>query len=566
MRVRKRHVKSKIIGSVIVFISLLAVSNLFSMYNSNQSNQQYNNALKQIGDAYKVIDLASMVEPELRKYLFEDDVEGLKHLEYTDVMEDIVLALTEEAENDEALESLEASARLVTGMRTSVVKAVGHVDQGQLGEASTEVDKVSRIAGFATESMQAYTFLLLDQVAELNEEINRTSRLNMTISIIVLAVVFIGSIVVMTRITESIVKPLKEVCVNADKVASGDLSVQMMQVKTNDEIHDLAMSFNTMVEQISSSMFRMKEASNDAHDASLQLSQIAEQNTLAGEDIASLVVSMAEGIRSQSRESMLNSERIKLINDITYDIDQNDLRIVERTSKTVDLAVKGNDYMHDFVERIHIIGEKINGSLMTTTELNKSSAEMNMALKAILDIAEQTNLLSLNASIEAARAGEAGRGFAVVAEEIRKLATNSSEFAGTISGMIQSFEHNLTAMSQQMNENAELIKSGTTVVNTAQEYFNHIKEDSILVNEEIQVNAQKLHDLTAKVKDMDISIEENNSIVQQNEASSEGISAAVQEQLASLEELSSEAIQLNELAGGMDSIINSFNLASDSGK
>ena len=83
--------------------------------------------------------------------------------------------------------------------------------------------------------------------------------------------------------------------------------------------------------------------------------------------------------------------------------------------------------------------------------------ETDQMLGLIRTIASQTNLLGLNAAIEAARVGEQGRGFSVVAEEIRKLATMSSESVHKIDTIIRAVIEDSKCNGEQMHDVREMV-------------------------------------------------------------------------------------------------------------
>jgi len=110
------------------------------------------------------------------------------------------------------------------------------------------------------------------------------------------------------------------------------------------------------------------------------------------------------------------------------------------------------------------------GLTPAVTEIEKVAGMVNA-------IARQTNLLALNATIEAARAGEAGRGFAVVAQEVKTLATRTTQalaniqnHTGSVSNIIGDVRNATESMSSviaQVDEVARAITESVKLQNVA---------------------------------------------------------------------------------------------------
>lgn len=86
----------------------------------------------------------------------------------------------------------------------------------------------------------------------------------------------------------------------------------------------------------------------------------------------------------------------------------------------------------------------------TSSLLNQATLRIGEIVGLIENMAEQINLLALNATIESARAGDAGKGFAVVANEVKQLASQTTDATGDITDSISNIRRVSTDVVEAM--------------------------------------------------------------------------------------------------------------------
>jgi methyl-accepting chemotaxis protein len=341
------------------------------------------------------------------------------------------------------------------------------------------------------------------------------------------------------------------------KIADGDLTVRIDH-KISDETKNIINSINKMINDFRSMIIINKNVANEVALSSEELSSVTEQNTEATNQIAYSVQDIASGSEIQLQKTEEVVFAIKELSNTVEAISVNCTNVSNDANKMKFDAENGSHSILAAISKIEEITKAIHISNGKIKNLGAKSTCIVKIIDTITNISEQTNLLALNAAIEAARAGEFGKGFSVVADEVRKLAEQTASAANEISDLITTIEVETEASVIEMDSITKKVEEGLLVVDEAGNAFSKIYLSTMDISEKIRTVSLSTLNVSKNSKAVLSSITEVSKLSKNFTSDTQNAAAASEEQLASMEEITSSTITLNNKASELHKLIDKF--------
>ena len=292
---------------------------------------------------------------------------------------------------------------------------------------------------------------------EIFAPINNTS-IKLVLMNIVVAIVLI---IIGLWVALGVARPIIRAAGMLEDIASGEADLtQKMSIDTQDEVGQLASSFNRFTGQLQSLITAIASNCQDV-------------NAIA-QNLAASSHSTQSNTEEQHQSVDMIATAMNEMGATVHEIARNANETATAAKQSATETSSSQSIVNSSIEGINSLFEKMQTASEVIQTLAQDVGEIGSVLDVIRGISEQTNLLALNAAIEAARAGEQGRGFAVVADEVRTLAKRTQESTEEINTMIHKLQSGAKDAVTAMDEGIETARTSVESADKAGESLNNI--------------------------------------------------------------------------------------------
>lgn len=332
-------------------------------------------------------------------------------------------------------------------------------------------------------------------------------------------------------IANSLSKPILSMAKLFSDLGQGDADISYrMPEQGQKELVAVARGYNAFANNLQTAFVEIARNSHQLKDYVVSLQHQAQETSLNAADNGLQVEEVSQAI------TQIDNMLVDVAGSASQALETSKV-IAENDEEMSVLVSKTHDELSD-------LSSKIGDVATVITNLTGRTETIANALGVIKSISDQTNLLALNAAIEAARAGEHGRGFSVVADEVRNLASKTTESTDEIQNIMDDLQRNSKLA---VTEIEAIIGQSST----ASDSFSNAQE-VLLTNKN---HVESVYETNKSVAG---ATEAQSASVAQISSSMQTMQQGTHQQNQSIEQIATDANNINNLAENLDILVAQF--------
>ena len=332
-------------------------------------------------------------------------------------------------------------------------------------------------------------------------------------------------------IANSLSKPILSMAKLFSDLGQGDADISYrMPEQGQKELVAVARGYNAFANNLQTAFVEIARNSHQLKDYVVSLQHQAQETSLNAADNGLQVEEVSQAI------TQIDNMLVDVAGSASQALETSKV-IAENDEEMSVLVSKTHDELSD-------LSSKIGDVATVITNLTGRTETIANALGVIKSISDQTNLLALNAAIEAARAGEHGRGFSVVADEVRNLASKTTESTDEIQNIMDDLQRNSKLA---VTEIEAIIGQSST----ASDSFSNAQE-VLLTNKN---HVESVYETNKSVAG---ATEAQSASVAQISSSMQTMQQGTHQQNQSIEQIATDATNINNLAENLDILVAQF--------
>lgn len=541
-------------SAVILFtVIIIAVSVFASSQARTATNLVIKDQLPAMMKTQELVDNFKDRSQVVLEYIADGNEQRAKEFEELTIagqaLEQEVLAVSS---NEQMTEAVALSEQWTTDIETTVIAEM-LVGNGLI--ANSNMKRLKPLREMVLRIYNENILAVQDEVETSGQSVIQSQDLSLIIIVILGAIAVAFSVFISLYTARSITTPIREMNTRLDAISNEDFTMQPLEIKTEDEMGQLAHSLNLTQDKLKHTMNNITSAVDLLIQSSKEFTRIGEEAQTGTKQIGATMHELATGAESEANIANDLTLEMNRFEGTTTDTLEHGEEIKQESADIKEQAHNGTKLMGMSTQKMVTVNEIVGKSVLQMEKLNKQTNEISKLIDIIQGIAKQTNLLALNASIEAARAGEHGLGFAVVAEEVRHLAEGVAESVTEITSYVKNVQDEAAHVTQSLEDVNKAVDEGTIQIQSADQ---NIAEITRSINELEKRNEEMVNNLSA-IKHQSHSI---HSLIEEIASLSQESAAGVEETVASVEQINmtmdgvgNQSRELESLANNLGAVV-----------